>query len=105
MHQVLLYLLRSSKPLVPEEEIADMLQWEQLDWQKYAEECKGMIVTNPGMVREASASLSVALSSFFSSSAVLNPASAGERVFFLLLTCDIRNLLCYPPQAVVISPV
>uniref|UniRef100_A0A7N8XGW5 Ribonuclease 3 n=1 Tax=Mastacembelus armatus TaxID=205130 RepID=A0A7N8XGW5_9TELE len=49
MHQVLLYLLRSSKPLVPEEEIADMLQWEELEWQKYAEECKGMIVTNPGM--------------------------------------------------------
>uniref|UniRef100_A0A8C8JFE1 Ribonuclease 3 n=1 Tax=Oncorhynchus tshawytscha TaxID=74940 RepID=A0A8C8JFE1_ONCTS len=49
MHQVLLYLLRSSKPLVPEEEIADMLQWEELKWQKYAEECKGMIVTNPGM--------------------------------------------------------
>lgn len=53
MHQVLLYLLRSNKPLVPEEEIADMLQWEQLDWQKYAEECKGMIVTNPGMVSPA----------------------------------------------------
>lgn len=51
MHQVLLYLLRSSKPLVPEEEIADMLQWEELEWQKYAEECKGMIVTNPGMVK------------------------------------------------------
>lgn len=51
MHQVLLYLLRSSKSLVPEEEIADMLQWEELEWQKYAEECKGMIVTNPGMVR------------------------------------------------------
>lgn len=50
MHQVLLYLLRSSKPLVPEEEIADMLQWEELEWQKYAEECKGMIVTHPGMV-------------------------------------------------------
>ncbi|KAG7488385.1 hypothetical protein MATL_G00033680 [Megalops atlanticus] len=49
MHQVLLYLLRSSKPLVPEEEIAHMLQWEELEWQKYAEECKGMIVTNPGM--------------------------------------------------------
>ncbi|XP_056155217.1 ribonuclease 3 [Lampris incognitus] len=49
MHQVLLYLLRSSTPLVPEEEIADMLQWEELEWQKYAEECKGMIVTNPGM--------------------------------------------------------
>ncbi|XP_077410013.1 ribonuclease 3 isoform X2 [Vanacampus margaritifer] len=48
MHQVLLYLLSSSKPLVPEEEIADMLQWEELAWQKYAEECKGMIVTNPG---------------------------------------------------------
>ncbi|XP_029313938.1 ribonuclease 3 isoform X2 [Cottoperca gobio] len=49
MHQVLLYLLCSSKPLVPEEEIADMLQWEELEWQKYAEECKGMIVTSPGM--------------------------------------------------------
>ncbi|KAL2085751.1 hypothetical protein ACEWY4_019071 [Coilia grayii] len=49
MHQVLLYVLRSSKPLVPEEEIANMLQWEELEWQKYAEECKGMIVTNPGM--------------------------------------------------------
>uniref|UniRef100_A0A3Q2Y1D0 Ribonuclease 3 n=1 Tax=Hippocampus comes TaxID=109280 RepID=A0A3Q2Y1D0_HIPCM len=48
MHQVLLYLLSSSKPLVPEEQIADMLQWEELAWQKYAEECKGMIVTNPG---------------------------------------------------------
>lgn len=51
MHQVLLYLLRSSTALVPEEEIANMLQWEELEWQKYAEECKGMIVTNPGMVK------------------------------------------------------
>lgn len=50
MHQILLYLLRCSKALVPEEEIANMLQWEELEWQKYAEECKGMIVTNPGMV-------------------------------------------------------
>ncbi|KAA0725621.1 Ribonuclease 3 [Triplophysa tibetana] len=49
MHQVLLYMLHSSKPLVPAEEIANMLQWEELEWQKYAEECKGMIVTNPGM--------------------------------------------------------
>ncbi|XP_078275566.1 ribonuclease 3 isoform X1 [Rhinoraja longicauda] len=49
MHQVLLYLLHSNKPLVPEEEIANMLQWEELEWQKYAEECKGMIVTYPGM--------------------------------------------------------
>ncbi|XP_062336335.1 ribonuclease 3 [Osmerus eperlanus] len=49
MHQVLLYLLRSSKALVPEEEIANMLQWEELEWQKYAEECKGMIVSSPGM--------------------------------------------------------
>ncbi|XP_054671064.1 ribonuclease 3 isoform X2 [Grus americana] len=49
MHQILLYLLRCSKALVPEEEIANMLQWEELEWQKYAEECKGMIVTSPGM--------------------------------------------------------
>ena len=55
MHQVLLYLLRSSKALVPEEEIANMLQWEELDWQKYAEECKGMIVSSPGMVRASPA--------------------------------------------------
>uniref|UniRef100_A0A8C5L230 Ribonuclease 3 n=1 Tax=Jaculus jaculus TaxID=51337 RepID=A0A8C5L230_JACJA len=48
MHQILLYLLRCSRALVPEEEIANMLQWEELEWQKYAEECKGMIVTNPG---------------------------------------------------------
>ncbi|KAK2117684.1 hypothetical protein P7K49_004571 [Saguinus oedipus] len=51
MHQILLYLLRCSKALVPEEEIANMLQWEELEWQKYAEECKGMIVTNPGTIR------------------------------------------------------
>lgn len=50
MHQILLYLLRCNKALVPEEEIANMLQWEELEWQKYAEECKGMIVTSPGMV-------------------------------------------------------
>ncbi|KFZ46501.1 Ribonuclease 3 [Antrostomus carolinensis] len=49
MHQILLYLLRCNKALVPEEEIANMLQWEELEWQKYAEECKGMIVTSPGM--------------------------------------------------------
>ncbi|XP_051959551.1 ribonuclease 3 [Xyrauchen texanus] len=49
MHQVLQYLLHSSTPLVLEEEIANMLQWEELEWQKYAEECKGMIVTSPGM--------------------------------------------------------
>lgn len=30
-----------------------MLQWEELEWQKYAEECKGMIVTNPGTVCSA----------------------------------------------------
>lgn len=52
MHQILLYLLRCSKALVPEEEIANMLQWEELEWQKYAEECKGMIVTSPGMVEQ-----------------------------------------------------
>ncbi|KAK7809814.1 hypothetical protein U0070_008464 [Myodes glareolus] len=48
MHQILLYLLRCSKALMPEEEIANMLQWGELERQKYAEECKGMIATNPG---------------------------------------------------------
>ena len=97
MHQVLLYLLRSSKPLVPEEEIADMLQWEELEWQKYAEECKGMIVTNPGMVRPR-------LRCYdrrwpcppFSRAAVVapNPDAAGIRLF--LLARDMSNLTYYP---------
>lgn len=34
-----------------------MLQWEELEWQKYAEECKGMIVTNPGTVSSVLARL------------------------------------------------
>lgn len=90
MHQVLLYLLRSSKPLVPEEEIADMLQWEELEWQKYAEECKGMIVTNPGMVRpplslqgRAGIRLLVSVSNF--SSLGRYPLKAASRLFRLKL--------------------
>ena len=50
MHQVLIYLLRESRPLVPDETIKEMLQWDEPRWQKYAEECKGMIVSNPQMV-------------------------------------------------------
>uniref|UniRef100_A0A8C4Q3C2 Ribonuclease 3 n=1 Tax=Eptatretus burgeri TaxID=7764 RepID=A0A8C4Q3C2_EPTBU len=49
MHQVLIYLLRESRPLVPDETIKEMLQWDEPRWQKYAEECKGMIVSNPQM--------------------------------------------------------
>lgn len=61
VHQILLYLLRCNKPLVPEEEIANMLQWEELEWQKYAEECKGMIVTSPGMVLQRNVSVGLIL--------------------------------------------
>lgn len=98
MHQVLLYLLRSSKPLVPEEEIADMLQWEELEWQKYAEECKGMIVTNPGMVRPpAKRQEEVALSAV-SRAVVAHPHppldTAGIRLS--LLARDTSNATYYP---------
>lgn len=98
MHQVLLYLLRSSKPLVPEEEIADMLQWEELAWQKYAEECKGMIVTNPGMVRPRPHCYDRRLPCLLfqgQSSPPPNPDTAGLRLF--LFACDMSNPTYYPP--------
>lgn len=95
MHQVLLYLLRSSKPLVPEEEIADMLQWEELEWQKYAEECKGMIVTNPGMVRpQLHGYRRWPCLPFQGHSTPPTPDTAGIRLF--LLACDMSNLTYYP---------
>ncbi|KAJ4925187.1 hypothetical protein JOQ06_017923, partial [Pogonophryne albipinna] len=102
MHQVLLYLLRSSKPLVPEEEIADMLQWEELAWQKYAEECKGMIVTNPGMVRPRPHCYDRRLPCLLfqgQSSPPPNPDTAGLRLF--LFACEPR---LEPSVAQLIAP-
>ncbi|XP_077865341.1 ribonuclease 3-like [Saccoglossus kowalevskii] len=48
MHQVLLYLLRSNRSLVEDSDLAGMLQMEELEWEKIADETKNMIVTCPG---------------------------------------------------------
>ncbi|XP_070582150.1 ribonuclease 3-like [Ptychodera flava] len=48
MHQVLLYLLKNNRPLVEDSELAAMLQMDELEWEKVAEETKNMIVSYPG---------------------------------------------------------
>ncbi|XP_077987013.1 ribonuclease 3-like [Glandiceps talaboti] len=48
MHQVLLYLLRSNRPLLEDSALADMIQMDEIEWQNIAEETKNMIVTCPG---------------------------------------------------------
>ncbi|XP_078736374.1 ribonuclease 3 [Lampetra fluviatilis] len=47
LHQVLLFLLRSATPLVSDPQEAELRSWTDARWQRFAEECKGMIVTNP----------------------------------------------------------
>ncbi|XP_066294267.1 ribonuclease 3-like isoform X1 [Branchiostoma lanceolatum] len=49
MHQVLQYLQRSNRPLVEASELALLLQLEEYEWQRFAEQTKNMIVTHPGM--------------------------------------------------------
>ncbi|KAL5011679.1 hypothetical protein ScPMuIL_010230 [Solemya velum] len=48
MNEVLNYLLQSSKPLMEEMELAQLLKQEQHDWQNYVDEVRGMVVTYPG---------------------------------------------------------
>ncbi|CAH1953379.1 unnamed protein product [Acanthoscelides obtectus] len=48
MKEVLQYLLRSSMPLIKESELDNMVKMSQYEWQKYADEIKGMVVTYPG---------------------------------------------------------
>lgn len=49
MNEVLLYLLRCSKPLLEETELAQMLKSDQHEWQNFLDEIRGMVVTYPGM--------------------------------------------------------
>lgn len=51
MNEVLRYLLASSKPLLEETELAQLIKYEQHDWQQLINQLRGMIVTYPGMVR------------------------------------------------------
>ncbi|XP_021349627.1 ribonuclease 3-like [Mizuhopecten yessoensis] len=49
MNEVLLYLLRCSKPLLEETELAQILKSDQHDWENFLDEIRGMVVTYPGM--------------------------------------------------------
>ncbi|XP_018576714.1 ribonuclease 3 [Anoplophora glabripennis] len=48
MEEVLQYLLNSSKPLIEKSELENMVKMTQYEWQSYADEIKGMVVTYPG---------------------------------------------------------
>nr|AVK59427.1 Drosha-PA [Diabrotica virgifera] len=48
MSQVLKYLLNSSVPLMKADDLGKMMEMTQNEWQSYADEIKGMVVTYPG---------------------------------------------------------
>ncbi|CAG9859292.1 unnamed protein product [Phyllotreta striolata] len=48
MSEVLHYLLKNSQPLINQSELQGMMGMSQYEWQSYADEIKGMIVTYPG---------------------------------------------------------
>ena len=54
MNEVLLYLLRSSRPVFCESELQRILRLEETDWQDLVDEVRGSIVTLPGMVSDRS---------------------------------------------------
>ncbi|XP_046403440.1 ribonuclease 3 isoform X2 [Ischnura elegans] len=50
MNEVLFYLLKCNRPLIDEEsQLANMIKMPQFEWQNFADEVKGMVVTYPGM--------------------------------------------------------
>ena len=54
MNEVMNYLLRSSKLLCDQADLATLLALPDRDWQKFVDEVRGMIVTYPGMVSQSS---------------------------------------------------
>ncbi|KAG5875022.1 hypothetical protein JTB14_004906 [Gonioctena quinquepunctata] len=48
MKEVLQYLINSSVPLIEQSELQNMMKMSQFEWQSYADEIKGMVVTYPG---------------------------------------------------------
>ncbi|XP_038063616.1 ribonuclease 3-like isoform X3 [Patiria miniata] len=48
MHHVIQHLLRMSRPVVEAKDLKSWLECDQITWERYAEELKGMIVTCPG---------------------------------------------------------
>ncbi|XP_064089574.1 ribonuclease 3-like [Macrobrachium nipponense] len=49
MNEVLNYVLKSNVPLMQPEDLATLLNMPQYQWQNYADQLKGMVVTCPGM--------------------------------------------------------
>ena len=50
MNEVLQYLLRSSKKLLDESELQQLLKYEKHEWHELVDKIRGMIVSYPGMV-------------------------------------------------------
>lgn len=48
MKEILQYLLDSSRPLIQKKSLESMVKMTQYEWQAYADEIKGMVVTYPG---------------------------------------------------------
>ncbi|CAG9823289.1 unnamed protein product [Phaedon cochleariae] len=48
MKEVLKYLLASSQPLIEADQLGHMIEMSQYEWQSFADEIKGMVVTYPG---------------------------------------------------------
>ncbi|KAF7266904.1 hypothetical protein GWI33_019831 [Rhynchophorus ferrugineus] len=48
MQEVLQYLLRCSSPLIHKSDLDSMVKMSQYEWQNFADELKGMVVTYPG---------------------------------------------------------
>jgi len=51
MNEVLSYMLRSSRKLCEDAELASLLKLDESEWLNYISDVRGMIVTYPGMVR------------------------------------------------------
>ena len=58
LNEVLLYLLRSAKPLIEEADLPELLKLEKHEWQTWVDKVRGMIVSYPGMVSKHSHSRS-----------------------------------------------
>lgn len=50
MDQVLIYLLRSSKPLVKESDLSALLDYPLKDWNNFVDTVRGSIAMFPGKV-------------------------------------------------------
>ena len=50
MNEVLNFMLRSSRKLCEETELANLMEMDEQAWRGFVGEVRGMIVTYPGMV-------------------------------------------------------